>query len=155
MAPVPHAKEPFQPNILDRWILSRKQTLIRRVSAEMEEYRLYNVVPALLEFLNELTNWYVRLNRRRFWSEDNAADKQFAYQALYDVLLTFSKLMAPFTPFLADAIYTNLSTLQETEAAESVHLEPFPGYDASQVDTQLEDAVTRMQRGDLAWPEST
>ena len=141
-----HTPRAVSPNILDRWILSRKQTLIRRVSAEMEEYRLYNVVPALLEFLNELTNWYVRLNRRRFWSEDNAADKQFAYQALYDVLLTFSKLMAPFTPFLADAIYTNLSTLQETEAAESVHLEPFPGYDASQVDTQLEDAVTRMQR---------
>ena len=138
--------EATSPNILDRWILSRKQTLIRRVSTEMEQYRLYNVVPALLDFLNELTNWYVRLNRRRFWSEDNAADKQFAYQALYDVLLTFSKLMAPFTPFLADAIYTNLVTLQEAGAEESVHLEPFPDYDESQVDTRLEDAVTRMQR---------
>ncbi len=134
------------PNILDRWILSRKQTLIRRVSAEMEKYRLYNVVPALLDFLNELTNWYVRLNRRRFWSEEGSVDKQFAYQALYDVLLTFSKLMAPFTPFLADAIYSNLITLRETEAEESVHLEPFPGYDESQVDAQLEDAVTRMQQ---------
>ena len=134
------------PNILDRWILSRKQTLIRRVSAEMEEYRLYNVVPALLDFLNELTNWYVRLNRRRFWSEDNAADKQFAYRALYDVLLAFAKLMAPFTPFLADAIYCNLVTLQETGAEDSVHLESFPDYDESQVDAQLEDAVTRMQR---------
>ena len=133
-------------NILDRWILSRKQTLIRRVSTEMEQYRLYNVVPALLDFLNELTNWYVRLNRRRFWSEDDVADKQFAYQALYDVLLTFSKLMAPFTPFLADAIYTNLVTLQEAGTEESVHLEPFPGYDESQVDTRLEDAVTRMQQ---------
>ena len=140
------ALEATSPNILDRWILSRKQTLIRRVSTEMEQYRLYNVVPALLDFLNELTNWYVRLNRRRFWSEDTAADKQFAYQALYDVLLTFSKLMAPFTPFLADAIYTNLVTLQETGAEESVHLEPFPDYDESQVDTRLEDAVTRMQR---------
>ena len=148
-----HALEEPSPNILDRWILSRKQTLIRRVSTEMEQYRLYNVVPALLDFLNELTNWYVRLNRRRFWSEDNftaegreAADKQFAYQALYDVLLTFSKLMAPFTPFLADAIYTNLVTLQEAGTEESVHLEPFPDYDESQVDTRLEDAVARMQR---------
>ena len=147
------ALEATSPNILDRWILSRKQTLIRRVSAEMEQYRLYNVVPVLLDFLNELTNWYVRLNRRRFWSEADftaegreAADKQFAYQALYDVLLTFSKLMAPFTPFLADAIYTNLATLQEAGAEESVHLEPFPDYDESQVDTQLEDAVTRMQQ---------
>ena len=148
-----HAPEGPSPNILDRWILSRKQTLIRRVSAEMEQYRLYNVVPALLDFLGELTNWYVRLNRRRFWSEADATatgkevtDKQFAYQALYDVLLTFSKLMAPFTPFLADAIYTNLVTLQEDGAKESVHLEPFPDYDESQVDTRLEDAVTRMQR---------
>ena len=140
------ALEEPSPNILDRWILSRKQTLIRRVSTEMEQYRLYNVVPALLDFLNELTNWYVRLNRRRFWSEDDVADKQFAYQALYDVLLTFSKLMAPFTPFLADAIYTNLVTLQEAGTEESVHLEPFPGYDESQVDAQLEDAVTRMQQ---------
>ena len=140
------ALEQPSPNILDRWILSRKQTLIRRVSTEMEQYRLYNVVPALLDFLNELTNWYVRLNRRRFWSEDDVADKQFAYQALYDVLLTFSKLMAPFTPFLADAIYTNLVTLQEAGTEESVHLEPFPGYDESQVDTRLEDAVTRMQQ---------
>ena len=140
------ALEEPSPNILDRWILSRKQTLIRRVSTEMEQYRLYNVVPALLDFLNELTNWYVRLNRRRFWSEDDVADKQFAYQALYDVLLTFSKLMAPFTPFLADAIYTNLVTLQEAGTEESVHLEPFPGYDESQVDTRLEDAVTRMQQ---------
>ena len=148
-----HVPEAASPNILDRWILSRKQTLIRRVSTEMEQYRLYNVVPALLDFLNELTNWYVRLNRRRFWSEADftaegreAVDKQFAYQALYDVLLTFSKLMAPFTPFLADAIYTNLATLQEAGAEESVHLEPFPDYDESQVDTRLEDAVTRMQR---------
>jgi isoleucyl-tRNA synthetase len=140
------ALEQPSPNILDRWILSRKQTLIRRVSTEMEQYRLYNVVPALLDFLNELTNGYVRLNRRRFWSEDDAADKQFAYQALYDVLLTFSKLMAPFTPFLADAIYTNLGTLQEAGTEESVHLEPFPDYDESQVDTRLEDAVARMQR---------
>ena len=147
------ALEEPSPNILDRWILSRKQTLIRRVNTEMEQYRLYNVVPALLDFLNELTNWYVRLNRRRFWSEADsstagkeATDKQFAYQALYDVLLTFSKLMAPFTPFLADAIYTNLVTLQEAGAEESVHLEPFPDYDESQVDTRLEDAVARMQR---------
>ncbi len=142
----PRAREAISPNILDRWILSRTQTLIRRVSAEMENYRLYNVVPALLDFLNELTNWYVRLNRRRFWSDDNADDKQYAYQALYDVLLTFSKLMAPFTPFLADAIYTNLVSLQEAGANESVHLESFPDYDESQVDTRLEDAVTRMQR---------
>ena len=144
------------PNILDRWILSRQQTLIRRVNAEMDAYRLYTVVPALLDFLNELTNWYVRLNRRRFWG-DNSTDKNFAYRSLYQVLLTFSKLMAPFTPFLADAIYRNLSTLQPEQAREggnvstssekvddtfppdSVHLEDFPSYDRAAVDAGLED----------------
>jgi isoleucyl-tRNA synthetase len=134
------------PNILDRWIVSRQQSLVRRTSQEMEAYRLYNVVPALLDFLNELTNWYVRLNRRRFWGEGNDADKHFAYRALYDVLVGFSKLMAPFTPFLADAIYRNLMTLQEGTTTESVHLEDFPTYDERLVDLELEDAVARMQR---------
>jgi isoleucyl-tRNA synthetase len=134
------------PNILDRWILSRQQTLIRRVGDEMEAYRLYNVVPALLDFLNELTNWYVRLNRRRFWSEGADEDKRFAYRTLYEILLGFAKLMAPFTPFLADAIYRNLSALQEKTTAESVHLELFPACDEGSVDIQLEDAVARMQR---------
>lgn len=134
------------PNILDRWILSRQQTLIRRTCDEMEAYRLYNVVPALLDFLNELTNWYVRLNRRRFWSEHDDGDKRVAYRTLYDVLVGFAKLMAPFTPFLADAIYRNLSTLQPGEHAESVHLAPFPAYDERLVDPELEDAVARMQR---------
>ena len=134
------------PNVLDRWIRSRTQTLIRRVNAEMEAYRLYNVVPALLDFLNELTNWYVRLNRRRFWSSGRSDDKHAAYDSLYDVLLTCAKLMAPFTPFLADAIYTNLATLLSRGAQESVHLEPFPTYDAGRVDAGLEDAVERMQR---------
>ncbi len=141
-----HTPAGDSPNILDRWILSRQQTLIRRMSAEMEAYRLYNVVPALLDFLNELTNWYVRLNRRRFWQEGQDADKRFAYRALYDVLIGFAKLMAPFTPFLAEAIYRNLSTLQEGEAAESVHLGAFPAYDERLVDGKLEDAVARMQR---------
>jgi isoleucyl-tRNA synthetase len=134
------------PNILDRWILSRQQTLIRRATMEMEAYRLDNVVPALVDFLDELTNWYVRLNRRRFWSETDHDDKRFAYRALYEVLLGFCKLMEPFTPFLADAIYRNLSTLQTERAEASVHLESFPPYNEQLVDLQLEDAVARMQR---------
>jgi isoleucyl-tRNA synthetase len=141
-----HTLAEASPNILDRWIVSRQQTLIRRVNTEMEAYRLYTVVPALLDFLNELTNWYIRLNRRRFWGEGDNTDKHFAYRTLHEVLLTFSKLMAPFTPFLADALYRNLSTLQSDKAVESVHLEDFPSYDERAVDQPLEDAVTRMQR---------
>jgi isoleucyl-tRNA synthetase len=134
------------PNILDRWILSRQQTLIRRTSAEMEAYRLYNVVPALVDFLDELTNWYIRFNRRRFWSEGADTDKFYAYRTLYEVLLGYAKLMAPFTPFLADAIYRNLVTLQDGKGKDSVHLEPFPSYEERSVDLELEDAVARMQR---------
>ncbi len=134
------------PNILDRWILSRQQTLIRRTSTEMEAYRLYNVVPALVDFLDELTNWYIRFNRRRFWSEGEDTDKFYAYRTLYEVLIGFAKLMAPFTPFLADAIYRNLATLQAGPVSESVHLESFPTYDERLVDLDLEDGVTRMQR---------
>ncbi len=134
------------PNILDRWILSRQQTLVRRTNIEMEAYRLYNVVPALVDFLDELTNWYIRFNRRRFWSEGVESDKFYAYRSLYEVLLGFAKLMAPFTPFLADAIYRNLSTLQDGKGKDSVHLEPFPAYDEQLVNPELEDAVTRMQR---------
>lgn len=134
------------PNILDRWVLSRQQTLIRRTSEEMEAYRLYNVMPVLLDFLDELTNWYVRLNRRRFWSENDSDDKRFAYRTLFAVLVGFSKLMAPFTPFLADAIYRNLRTLQAKTTEESVHLEAFPSYMEQIVDVELEDAVARMQR---------
>ena len=134
------------PNILDRWILSRQQTLIRRTNTEMEGYRLYTVVPALVDFLDELTNWYIRFNRRRFWSEGNDTDKFYAYRTLYEVLLGYAKLMAPFTPFLADAIYRNLVTLQEGTGLDSVHLESFPTYNEQAVDLELEDAVTRMQR---------
>ena len=134
------------PNILDRWIISRKQTLVLRVGEEMESYHLYNVVPALLDFLDELTNWYVRLNRRRFWSEGQSADKHFAYRTLYEVLGAFAKLMAPFTPFLADAIYRNLVTLEERGGEESVHLESFPVFDAGAADPALEDAVARLRR---------
>ena len=83
----------------------------------MEAYRLYTVVPALVDFLDELTNWYIRFNRRRFWSEGEDADKFYAYRTLYEVLVGFAKLMAPFTPFLADAIYRNLVTLQDGKSA--------------------------------------
>ncbi len=140
------APQTSSPNILDRWILSRKQTLVRRVGEEMEAYHLYSVVPALLDFLEELTNWYVRLNRRRFWGEGASEDKHFAYQTLYEVLLDFAKLMAPFTPFLADAIYQNLMTLEKEKGEASVHLETFPSYNPQDVDPALEDSVARMQR---------
>jgi isoleucyl-tRNA synthetase len=91
--------------LLDRWILSDLQALLRRVSIEMEAYRLYNVVPALVEFVDDLTNWYIRRSRRRFWKSENDGDKNDAYATLYNVLVEFSKALAPFLPFLSEEIY--------------------------------------------------
>ena len=134
-------------NVLDRWIISRLQTLKSNVSTEMEAYRLYNVVPQLFAFIEDLTNWYIRLNRGRYWGEDITPDKIAAYSTLYDTLLELSTLMAPFAPFLSDYLYRELSMLgDEVPTPVSVHLCDYPEADDSLVDTALEDAVSRAQQ---------
>ncbi|MDZ7670434.1 MAG: isoleucine--tRNA ligase [Gammaproteobacteria bacterium] len=133
-------------NILDRWILSRLQTLKARVSAEMEAYRLYNVVPQLFDFIEDLTNWYIRLNRSRYWGEDITADKIAAYSTLYTALYELSQVMAPFAPFLAEHIYGELGALDGGSASPvSVHLCNYPEAEAQWVRPELEEAVARMQ----------
>ncbi|WP_428262502.1 isoleucine--tRNA ligase [Haliangium sp.] len=140
------------PNILDQWILSRLHTLIDHTNREMDGYRLYNVVPALLQFIEELTNTYIRFNREHFWREGMPEDKRLAYETLYEVLLSLSKVMAPFTPFLAEAIYQNLTgqNLTGQGSAEgtrlSVHLEAFPEADPGKERPALEAAVARMNQ---------
>ena len=92
-------------NILDQWLLSRLQTLKETIGLEMQRYRLYNVVPALLAFIGELTNWYIRLNRPRFWGEGLHADKRAAFAALHAAVRELATAMAPFAPFLAEHIH--------------------------------------------------
>lgn len=140
------AKENFKlgENILDRWLISKLQTLIKSVTAEMDGYRLYNVVPQLFNFIEDLTNWYIRLNRRRFWGDGLDQDKCEAYSALYFALKEMSKIMAPFSPFLSEFIYQELSSFGE-EMAESVHLCSYPVYDESVIDSDLEQATLTMQ----------
>ena len=128
-------------NILDRWLLSRLQSLIQRVTREMDQYHLYNVVGPLLDFIDELTNGYIRLNRRRFWGNDER-DKNHAYHSLYRALTDLARMMAPFSPFVAEEMYVNLS--RAAEAKESVHLEDFPAVDPSFIDAELEDGVQRL-----------
>ncbi len=123
-------------NVLDRWVLSRLQTLLASIEREMEQYRLYAVLPALLEFVEELTNWYVRRSRRRFWSDD-ARDKTAGYDTLFTVLVKLSQALAPFIPFVTEEVYRNLSTLTPG-APESVHLTDYPVADPKLTDTQLE-----------------
>ncbi len=124
---VPRGDYIKSPNELDRWILSRLSFLIENTEKEMAAYRLYNVVPSLLQFIEDLTNTYIRFNRGHFWKDGMPEDKRYAYETLYYVLVTLSKMMAPFAPFLSEETYQNLSTaLPKQSVKESVHLESFP-----------------------------
>ena len=132
-------------NILDRWILSRLKSVVRDTHREMEGYRLFGVVPGLLRFIEELTNTYIRFNRSHFWQEGMPEDKRLAFETLHHVLVTFAKVMAPFTPFMSEVQYRNLSRPLEG-ARSSVHLEPFPEISEEGIDADLEAAVSRMEQ---------
>jgi isoleucyl-tRNA synthetase len=120
---------------LDRWILSSLQTLIADVNEQMDRYNLYKVVPRLDGFIDDLTNWYIRRSRERFWGSDDTADKAAGYATLYDVLVTFSKVLAPVLPFVCEEIYRNLAA-GRPNAPASVHLCDYP-----QSQSALRDAV--------------
>lgn len=126
---------------IDRWVLSKLHSLVQEVNTQMEGYYLYKVIPPMLEFIDDLTNWYIRRSRRRFWrnaTEPGAqADKQAAYATLYEVLLTFSQLIAPVLPFISETLYQNLTGDSKT----SVHLCDYPIADTSQINLQLEHEV--------------
>ena len=101
-----HQQQPT--HILDKWILSRLQSIVALIHRHMQAYQLSHVVPELLLFIDDLTNVYIRLNRARFWGEGLEEDKCAAYTTLFTVIKTFSTCMAPFTPFLAETIYQDL-----------------------------------------------
>jgi isoleucyl-tRNA synthetase len=122
---------------LDRWILSELNLLIHQVDTGLENYDPTGAGRRIEEFVDSLSNWYVRRSRRRFWKSENDADKQAAYHTLYRCLVTLSKLLAPFTPFVGEELYQNLVRSVDAEAAESVHLADFPVADLSQVDEAL------------------
>jgi isoleucyl-tRNA synthetase len=132
-------------SLMDRWIISMAQSLVRDVNVEMEAYRLYNVIPRVLGFIEHLTNWYIRRSRRRFWHNDNSADKQHAFETLYEVLCLFSRLLAPILPFMADILYQRLEAGKRAEAEDSVHLEAFPIADESLVNEDLEAVMAVMR----------
>jgi len=138
---------PRSANELDRWILSDLQQLLRKIQTEMDAYRLYNVVPAVVEFIDDLTNWYIRRSRRRFWKSDNDQDKNQAYATLYRVLVDFSKVLAPFLPFLAEEIYQVLvRELGGSGAPVSVHLCDFPVFDGTLFDEALNAKMARVRQ---------
>ncbi len=123
---------------IDRWILSRLHTLINKVRDDMENYHLTNAPRAIEAFVEDLSNWYVRRSRDRFWGAEAGQDKHAAYATLYEVLVTVAKLSAPFIPFLADELYRNLVCSLDPDAPLSVHLTTYPTADDALIDTTLE-----------------
>lgn len=139
-------------NVMDRWILASMQSLVQSIHEEMKEYKLYAVVPKLLNFIDELTNWYIRFNRRRLKGESGVEDCLKALNTLFEALFTFVRAMAPFTPFLSDAIYLRLKEyisediLSEfTEDSRSVHFLSYPEVKKEFFDEAIEKSVSRMQ----------
>jgi isoleucyl-tRNA synthetase len=132
------AQPPEGGSELDRWIVSLFNDTVSSVNNEMEQYNLYKVVPLLVEFIDNLTNWYIRRSRRRFWKSENDNDKAVAYGTLYYVLVEFAKVMSPFLPFLTEAIYRNLVAGKLAGAPESVHLCAFPVARRELIDENLE-----------------
>jgi len=131
---------------LDRWVLSCLNTLVGGVHMRMEQYDLTGAVRLINDFIvDDLSNWYIRRSRKRFWKSDMGPDKIAAYQTLYSSLETLAKLLAPFTPFLADRIYLNLNGVSGLEAFESVHLADFPLLDLSAIDRPLEQRMKKAQ----------
>lgn len=123
---------------IDRWILSELNILIKEVKAFYEDYEPTKVARAINTFVNDnLSNWYVRLCRRRFWKGDYTEDKISAYQTLYTCLDTVAKLSAPIAPFFMDRLYQDLNAVTRKDKAESVHLSDFPVADESRIDTDL------------------
>jgi isoleucyl-tRNA synthetase len=131
---------------LDRWILSCLNTLVEQVRLRMEQYDLTGASRLINDFtVDDLSNWYIRRSRKRFWKGSMGPDKLSAYQTLYTVLMTLAKLLAPFTPFIAEKIYRDLNETTGREEAESVHLADWPLAELSLVDRPLEERMKKAQ----------
>jgi len=131
---------------LDRWILSELHTLIQKVDAYYADYEPTKAARAISDFTQDyLSNWYVRLSRRRFWKGDYQQDKISAYQTLYTCMVTIAKLGAPIAPFFMDRLYLDLNKATKKEGFESVHIGEFPEFDASFVDKGLERKMENAQ----------
>jgi isoleucyl-tRNA synthetase len=131
---------------LDRWILARLHAVIHEVTAALDDYDAPRVARAVEPFVDDLSNWYVRRSRRRFWKSESDADKNAAYGTLYEVLVTLAKLLAPMLPFLSETMYQNLARSFDTSAPESVHHCDWPAADAARIDAGLlADVATARQ----------
>ena len=127
--------------LMDKWVLSKLNTLVKTVDNGLNNYNIFDSARALQSFTDDLSNWYVRRGRERYWGHDMDDDKIAAYTTLYTVLVTMAKLSAPFTPFMAESIYQNLVPNFYKDAPVSVHLCAFPKVDESAIDVELENGM--------------
>ncbi|KAH6914366.1 isoleucine-tRNA ligase [Coprinopsis sp. MPI-PUGE-AT-0042] len=144
-----NAHAPVPNNVMDRWVLARCQSLIKLVTEEMAAYRLYTIIPRLLELIDELTNWYIRFNRKRLKGEDGKQDTYSALNTLFETLFTLCRTMSSYTPFLTENIYQSLKTFipEDPNAGDvrSVHFLSFPAVKEDYFDEDIERQVKRMQ----------
>ncbi len=129
-------------NLLDRWIISELNLLVREFNHKMEAYQLHKATRLLPDFIDNLSNWYIRRSRRRFWKSENDEDKQEAYETLYYVLLTLSKIIAPVMPFLAEEIYSNLANSFQKKW-QSVHWQSFPQSQENLIDEKINQKMKK------------
>ncbi len=125
-------------NVMDRWLLSRVNTVVRTVDDNLDKYRIPEAAKALQDFVDEMSNWYVRCNRERFWAKGMEQDKINAYMTLYTALVTVCKAAAPMIPFMTEDIYQNLVCENDKTAPESIHLCDFPVVETAWIDEKLE-----------------
>ncbi len=124
--------------VMDKWLLSRLNSVVKEVDDNLENYRITETTKVLAKFVDQLSNWYVRLSRERFWVKDMPQDKINAYMTLYTALVAIAKTAAPMIPFMTESIYRNLVCTVDKNAPESVHLCDFPTVDESLIDSELE-----------------
>lgn len=125
-------------NVMDKWLLSRLNTLVKTVDENLENYRIPETARALQDFVDDMSNWYVRRSRERFWAKGMEQDKINAYMTLYTALVTVSKAAAPMIPFMTEEIYQNLVCNIDSSAPQSIHLCDFPAANAEYIDNELE-----------------
>jgi isoleucyl-tRNA synthetase len=130
-------EQPAESGLLDRWILARLNQVVARVGERLENYDAYGATLAVEPFLDDLSNWYVRRSRRRFWKSEHDADKSAAYATLYEVLKTLCSLLAPIVPFVTEVMYQNLVRSVDAGALESVHHTEWPRADEAAIDEEL------------------
>jgi len=144
--PTKHDISKVQLSLMDKWVLSRLNTLIKGVDDDLDSYRIPEACRKLTDFVDDLSNWYIRLGRDRFWGKGMEGDKEAAFVTLYTVLSTLTRLIAPFTPFMAETIYQNIVRTVDAAAPESVHLCDYPVCDESSIDPEAERQMAAVEK---------